>query len=468
MSSLQTSKAVGPDNIPNRILKDFALELAPLVSDIYSQSLREGYIPALLKSSIVTPIPEVSPPALVEQDLRPISLTCTLAKVMEGFTCSRLLPQLEGKIDPCQFSCKGNSTTDAFIYMLQAIYEAVDSGEASARIFFAYFSKGFDLIDHSILMQELADLEVHPVLLSWIAAFLTSWKQAVGIGRTLSDWLTLKGGVPQGTKLGVILFTVMTNKLLSDWRLRIKYVDDTSALEIIPRNSPSLLNVVASDIHNFAIAHNMRLNPTKCKEMHINFLRNSNCLINPIIIGGNVIKCANTYKILGVIMDNDLKWNCHVDYIIKKACKKLYSLRVLRRARVSRPNILRIYLNTVRPVLEYAVPVWQTIPAYLSQAIERVQKRALNIIYPETESYAHALQLGKLDRLDDRRILLCYKYMAKMKCPSHPLHHLLPSPLLDAPNYTLRQKTQKYLFIFSGTCRSVGQREWRTSLHLNF
>ena len=166
LSSLHTSKAVGPDNIPNRILKDFVLELAPLVCDIYSQSLREGYIPGLLKSSIVTPIPKVSPPALIEQDLRPISLTCTLAKVMEGFTCSRLLPQLEGKIDPCQFSRKGHSTTEALIYMLQAIYEAVDSGKASARIFFADFSKGFDLIDHSILMQELADLEVHPVLLS--------------------------------------------------------------------------------------------------------------------------------------------------------------------------------------------------------------------------------------------------------------------------------------------------------------
>ena len=141
--------------------------------------------------------------------------------------------------------------------------------------------------------------------------------------------------------------------------------------------------------------------------MHINFLRNSNCIINQIIIGGNVIKCVNTYKILGVIMDNDLKWNCHVDYIIKRACKKLYSLRVLRRARVSQPNIWRIYLSTVRPVLEYAVPVCQNIPAYLSKAIERVQKRALNIIYPEAESYAHALHLGKLDKLDDRRVLLC-------------------------------------------------------------
>ena len=122
-------------------------------------------------------------------------------------------------------------------------------------------------------------------------------------------------------------------------------------------------------------------------------------------------------------MDNDLKWNSHVDYIIKKACEKLYSLRVLRRTKVFQPNMLRIYLGSVRPVLEYAVPVWQDIPTYLSEAIARVQKRALNIIYSEAESYAHALQLGNLDKLDDRRVHFCYKYMAKMKPPSHPLHH---------------------------------------------
>ena len=75
----------------------------------------------------------------------------------------------------------------------------------------------------------------------------------------------------------------------------------------------------------------------------------------------------------------------------------------------------------------------------------RVQKRALNIIYPEAESYAHALQLGKLDKLDDRVVHLCYKYMAKMKSPNHPLHHLLPRPLLDAPNYPPKANNTKVL-----------------------
>ena len=119
----------------------------------------------------------------------------------------------------------------------------------------------------------------------------------------------------------------MTNRLLSDWHLCIRFVDDTSALEIIPRNSISFLDCAASDIHNFAIAHNMKLNPTtcKCKEMFVNFLHNYlNILLNPIIIGNNVIEQVKCYKILGIILSEDPQyWNSHVDYIVKKACKKI-------------------------------------------------------------------------------------------------------------------------------------------------
>ena len=123
--SIDTTKAVGPDDIPNKLLKNFSFELAPVIKDIYNQSLKEAYVPTLLKSSIVVPIPKIVPPKDVESDLRPISLTCTIAKVMEGFTCTRLLSQLNGKMDPRQYARRGHSTTDALLYMLQAIYEAL-------------------------------------------------------------------------------------------------------------------------------------------------------------------------------------------------------------------------------------------------------------------------------------------------------------------------------------------------------
>ena len=75
---------------------------------------------------------------------------------------------MDDKIDHRQYARKGYSTTDALLYMLQAVYEAVDSGEASARLFFTDFTKGFDLIYH-ITDARAAKLEVHPVLLKWIA-----------------------------------------------------------------------------------------------------------------------------------------------------------------------------------------------------------------------------------------------------------------------------------------------------------
>ena len=123
----------------------------------------------------------------------------------------------------------------------------------------------------------------------------------------------------------------------------------------------------------------------------------------------------------------------------KKAGKTLYSLRVLRRAGLCQASILTIYLSTVRPVLEYAVPVSQAIPAYLPDAIERIHIRALYIIYPEAESYGHALQLGELHSSNNTNIWLRWSLLAILYIICY-----LACPLLNDPEYNLRRKSQKY------------------------
>ena len=72
----------------------------------------------------------------------------------------------------------------------------------------------------------------------------------------------------------------------------------------------------------------------------------------------NIIERVKNYKILGVIVNNELKWNNNVDFIVKKASKKLYSLRISCWPGVAQDHILKVYLSTVRPVIEYAVVVW--------------------------------------------------------------------------------------------------------------
>ena len=126
-------------------------------------------------------------------------------------------------------------------------------------MFFADYSKGFHLIDHSILLREFTSFDIDTVLINWIRAFLTGRSQAVRIGNSLSDWKSpMQGRYPARDELGVILFAVMTNNLLRDWHLRIKFVDDNTALEILPRNGISLINVAVNGIHKFSIEHNTK------------------------------------------------------------------------------------------------------------------------------------------------------------------------------------------------------------------
>ena len=77
-------------------------------------------------------------------------------------------------------------------------------------------------------------------------------------------------------------------------------MDDLTVLEVVPRNSPSLLNVVVNDIHAFAVSNDVRLNPRKCKSMTVDFLHYNSCVPRPIVVGGSDIEQVSTFKLLGV------------------------------------------------------------------------------------------------------------------------------------------------------------------------
>ena len=91
-------------------------------------------------------------------------------------------------------------------------------------------------------------LGVHEALIRTIGAFLTGRSQQVKIGSALSNSVIPRGGIPQGTRLAPLLFVILVNNLMKDWETRVKYVDDLSVLEIIPRCSTSLLPFIARDI----------------------------------------------------------------------------------------------------------------------------------------------------------------------------------------------------------------------------
>ena len=108
----------------------------------------------------------------------------------------------------------------------------------------------------------------------------------------------------------------------------------------------------------------MTLNPSKCKEMSVDFRQYNSCVPRPIVVGNAIVERVASFKLLGVYISIDLTWDTHVDYILRKANKRLYILRVLRRSVVSVPDMVNIYCAVIRSVVEYASPVFQISPHF--------------------------------------------------------------------------------------------------------
>ena len=256
------------------VLKEFAFELAFVIADIYN----------------------ASPLKSIETNIRPISLTCQVAKLLEGFTSARIYKPVLSDLDKKQFAVAGKSTEQALVYLLHIALEALDKENCSVRFFFANFRKGIDLINRGILLQKLCNYNIHNCLTRWVASFLQGRFQFTRIDNICSSSKVLRGWIPQGTKLGPIMFAVMVNDLLSRWRPRAKFVDDLTALEIIPRNSPSMMNFIVDDKQRFAVKNNMCLNPPKWKSMTINFLHYNSCVVSPIVTGGSTVDQVSSFK----------------------------------------------------------------------------------------------------------------------------------------------------------------------------
>ena len=442
LRATKAKKSPGPDPIPSRVWKEFADEMSPVVAELYNSSLEEGYVHDRFKTSIVTPAPKISPPRELKEDLRPITLTSPLAKIHEGFTLDLLAAEVLDKLDIKQFSVSGKSTTHALVYMLHIILEVLDTGNNFIRIFFADFSKGFDLVDHHSLLAELRALDIHPVIIRWICAFLSNRPQRVKIGSSLSPPVHPNGGIPQGTKLAPMLFAILVNRLADQWPARLKYVDDTTVFEVVPRCSTSYLQFAVNDIRSFASDKGMRLNPKKCRELVINFLQYLPASPGMLHIDGSPVRRVETYKILGVHLSSDLTWNVHIEYIVRKASKRLYALRSLKKAGVQPSDLVGIYCALIRSVLEYAAPVWSGLPVYLTEVLEAVQRRAMRIIFPYAD-YNTALCSAGLGSLADRRDAICAKFISNART-SPPLSYILTNRCTIEHGYLLRSGQQRY------------------------
>jgi hypothetical protein len=278
------------------------------------------------------------------------------------------------------------------------------------------FAKAFDTVPHKRLLAKLKAYGIDGLVLKWIEAFLKNRRQRVVQGEIVSSWVEIFSGVPQGSVIGPFLFVIYINDLPTNLTNVSKlYADDTKILSNITSDE-CVLNLQSDLNRAFKWTQDwlLKFNTSKCVVMHYG---HNNKKI-PLYIDGKQLNESEAEKDLGVIFCTNLKWKNQVIASTSKANQMLGRIKKSF-ARFDCKLLKSLYLTFIRPLLEFAVPVWSPIQKADFDIMERVQHRATKLISSiRNLNYESRLEALGLTTLVERRkrgdMIQLYKIMNNM------------------------------------------------------
>lgn len=318
------------------------------------------------------------------------------SKVIEKIMCDRLTSFLDVNdiIAHNQYGFKkGFSTEHALIDFSTTIYESINSNFKTVAIFLD-IKKAFDSVNHKILLHKLEIIGIRGTQFEWFRSYLDNRKQCVKIQNKVSDFNLVHTGVPQGSILGSILFSIFINDLckLDTTGKIITYADDTVII-YSAANYDSLQNDINADllkIGDWFNVNDLILNSNKTKYINFTLRNNDNVDLNLIYhsLCTNNLNCncpliqkVNTFKYLGLHIDQNLKWKSHVQYLRSKLRIHMHTFYYLRKY-VDQKFLKTLYFAWVQSILQYGIVVWggdyfsNLLPLY------KVHNRFLKLLKP--------------------------------------------------------------------------------------
>ena len=323
-------KASGPDEIPAKVLKECADEIAPYLTIIFTKSLLDGCIPEDWKRANVSAVFKKGDRHSAA-NYRPVSLTSLCCKVQEHILTSNIRRHLgnhEILTDAQHGFREKRSCETQLLTLSHELASNLDSGRRTDLIILD-FAKAFDKVPHERLLRKLDFYGIRGLTLGWIRAFLSNRTQTVVVDGTRSAPAPVISGVPQGTVLGPILFLLFINdlpdKLQSKTRL---FADDCIVYRTI-RNKKDcdILQTDLDTLTNWESLWGMEFHPKKCTSSVLSCTRSQKPFKYDYKLKGLILDYENTTKYLGVDISCKLSWDTHIQRITNKANSMLGFLR---------------------------------------------------------------------------------------------------------------------------------------------
>ncbi len=254
-------------------------------------------------------------------------------------------------LDPLQFAYRANRSVDDAVNMgLHFILKHLDRPGTYVRILFVDFSSAFNTIITETLHNKLTQLSVPTSACQWITSFLTDRQQLVRLGKFSSST-----EAPQGCVLSPLLFSLCTSKDLSVKLL--KFADDTTLIGLIQDGDESAYEQEVKELAVWCSLNNLELNTLKTVEMIVDFRRNPPAL-PPLTIMNSTVTAVESFRFLSTSISQDLKWDNHIDSIVKKAQQRLYFLRQLRKFNLPQELLKQFYSAIIESILCTSITVW--------------------------------------------------------------------------------------------------------------
>ncbi len=381
LKDLDINKACGPDDISPKILKEAAEEIAPVLAQIFQESLDTGDLPEDWLLANISALYKKGDKA-APSNYRPVSLTSIPCKLLEHIVHSHISRHLEKHniLTPRQHGFrKHHSCVTQLVLSANDWVKAVDAGKQVDIAIFD-FSKAFDTVPHERLKAKLHMYGIRGKLLTWITNFLTKRKQRVVINGSNSAWDSVDSGVPQGTVLGPLLFLLYINDIADNLTSEIRLFADDCILyrQINSISDCSNLQDDINKLHEWGVTWQMEFNAKKCYVMNMG--NKKQMILHNYTLNNHLLTTVDHHQYLGVYLSHKCKWDYQYDHMVKKANRILGMLR-RNLQKCSRAAKATAYLALVRPHLEYASVVCDPYEAKYINKLEMVQRRAARFVY---------------------------------------------------------------------------------------